>query len=227
MNDTFRKAAAEFVGTFWLMFAGTGAIVVNDLTGGGVTHVGIALAFGMAILVMIYAVGDVSGAHFNPAVTIGFVVSGRLESGKLVPYLCGQFLGALAGTGVLRLLFPQHPNLGTTMPLGPVMQSLVLEAIMTGLLMFVILSVSIGAKEKGITAGLAIGTVIAMEAMFGGPVSGASMNPARSFAPAVISGHTAALWIYFVGPILGALAAVPLCRVIRGPECCSSTAAKQ
>ncbi len=215
-----RRLAGEFFGTFCLLFAGTGAIVVNDLSGGAVTHVGIALTFGLVVFAMIAAVGDVSGAHLNPAVTVGFYVARRLPGRDVLPYSLSQLAGALAASGSLRLLFPAHEGLGATLPAGAVSQSLILEVLLTAFLMFVILSVTHGAKERGITAGIAIGGVIALEALFAGPISGASMNPARSLAPALVSGNLHAIWAYIVGPVLGAGLAVAACRFIRGPRCC-------
>jgi aquaporin Z len=178
-----RKLAAELLGTFALVFAGTGAIVINDVQNGAVSHVGISLTFGLVVLAMIYAVGDVSGAHLNPAVTLGFLAGRRLPARWAVPYVLSQCLGALSASVLLRLLFPSHPTLGATLPAGPAGQSFVLEAVMTAILMLVILSVSVGPKEKGVMAGIAVGAVIAFEALFGGPISGASMNPARSWRP--------------------------------------------
>jgi aquaporin Z len=215
-----RKYAAEFMGTFALVFAGTGAIITNDITHGAVTNTGVALTFGMVVLTMIYAVGDVSGAHFNPAVTLGFFAARRLAGKMVLPYVLSQLSGALAASLLLRGLFPQHSTLGTTAPAGPALQSLIFEIILTALLMFVVLNVSVGAKERGITAGIAVGSVIALEALFAGPISGASMNPARSFAPALVSQHLAHLWIYLVAPVAGALLAVVGCRCVR-KDCCS------
>src|SRR5579863_5709139 len=184
-----RKLAAEFLGTFILVFAGTGAIIIDD-SSGAVSHVGVALTFGLVVLAMIYAVGDISGAHLNPAVTTGFWFSGRFPLNQAILFIPAQCFGAFAASGILRFLFPSHPTLGATLPSGAAMQSFVLELILTFLLMFVILNVSTGAKEKGITAGIAVGAVIALEAMFAGKICGASMNPARSLAPAIVSGHT-------------------------------------
>src|SRR6266699_2586955 len=214
------KYAAEFIGTFALVFAGTGAIIINDVTGGAVTNVGVGLTFGMIVMTMIYAVGDVSGAHFNPAVTLGFFVARRFEGKLILPYVLSQLSGALAASLLLRALFPQHSTLGTTAPAGPALQSLILEIVLTAVLMFVILNVSVGAKERGITAGIAVGAVIALEALFAGPICGASMNPARSLAPALVSQHLGNLWIYLVAPITGALIAVVGCRCVR-KDCCS------
>ena len=219
-----KKLFAEFLGTFALVFAGTGAIVINHASNGAITHAGIALTFGLIVLAMIYALGDVSGAHLNPAVTTGFAAAGRFAWRSVPGYVSAQLLGAFLASGLLRLLFPSDPTLGATLPAGAPMQSFVLELVLTFLLMFVILSVSTGAKEKGITAGIAIGAVIALEAMFAGPICGASMNPARSLAPAVVSGHLEHLWIYFAGPVLGALLAIPACCGVRDPGCCSTSA---
>jgi aquaporin NIP len=219
-----RQCAAEFFGTFALVFAGTGAIVINAASNGVVTHAGIALTFGLIILAMIYTVGDVSGAHLNPAVTIGFFAARRFPGRAVLPYVASQMLGATAGSLLLRFLFPQDRTLGMTLPAGGVAESFILEVALSFILMWVILSVSTGAQEKGITAGIAVGSVIALEGMFAGPISGASMNPARSLGPALVALRFDGLWIYFVATTLGAVLAVPLCRVIRGPECCGARA---
>jgi aquaporin NIP len=218
------KWIAEAVGTFALVFAGTGAVVIDDVTHGTVTHVGVALTFGLIVMAMIYAVGEVSGAHLNPAVTLGFALAGRLPSRKVPYYIISQIAGALLASALLRAMFPDHATLGATVPLGSPMRSFILEAVLTAILMLTILSVSTGPKEKGLTAGVAIGSVIALEALFAGPISGASMNPARSLAPALLSGHLAHLWLYVTAPVLGAAAAVPLCRGIHGPQCCGQPA---
>jgi aquaporin Z len=217
---TKSKLLSEFIGTFALVFAGTGTIVVNQASRGAITHPGIALTFGLVVLAMIYTFGDVSGAHFNPAVTTAFAAAGRFPWREVPGFVLAQLAGAFAASALLRFLFPLDRSLGTTLPSGLPMQSLILEIVLTFLLMLVILSVSTGAKEKGITAGIAIGAVIALEAMFAGPISGASMNPARSLAPALVSGNVQHLWIYLAGPFLGALLATPLCSIIRGPSCC-------
>jgi aquaporin NIP len=225
MRSRLKPLFAEFIGTFALVFAGTGAIVVNDVSGGTVTHVGIALTFGLVILAMIYTVGEISGAHFNPAVTSAFWLSGRFSSGMVLPYIASQCLGAFTASGVLRFLFPTDQLLGATLPAGigtqsADLQSFVLELILTFLLMFTILNVSTGAKEKGVTAGIAIGAVIGLEALFAGPISGASMNPARSLAPALVSGHLEHLWLYLTAPVAGAWLAVFACRGCQDSACC-------
>ncbi|HWE03943.1 MAG TPA: MIP family channel protein [Tepidisphaeraceae bacterium] len=204
-----RIYVAEMIGTFALVFAGTGAIVINDVSHGAITHVGIALTFGLVVMAMIYAVGDISGAHLNPSVTIGFWLAHRLAARRVVPYVVSQLVGAFAASAVLRMMFPDHPTLGATIPNGSLVRSFVLEFILTALLMFVILSVSSGPKEKGLMAGIAVGGVIAFEAMFAGPICGASMNPARSMAPAIVSGHLEHLWIYVLAPMMGAASCAP------------------
>jgi aquaporin Z len=221
-EQTVRPYIAEIFGTFALVFGGTGAIVINEVSGGAVTHAGVALAFGLVVLAMIYAVGEVSGAHLNPAVTIGFFLARRFPTRRVLPYVASQCLGAFLASGLLHVLFPSNVALGATVPAGPGVQSFILEFVLTVLLMFVILSVSTGAKEKGITAGIAVGAVIAFEAMFAGPISGASMNPARSLAPAVVSNQLGSLWVYLIAPVLGAAAAVLMCRCIHERPCCSA-----
>ncbi len=208
---------AEFIGTFALVFAGTGAIVINGVSGGAITHVGVALTFGLIVLAMIYALGEVSGAHLNPAVTVAFGAAERMGWDRVPGYVLAQTTGALAASGLLRLLFPTDDRLGSTLPAGTAAQSFILEVVLSALLMLVILRVSTGAKEKGITAGLVVGAVIALEAMFAGPICGASMNPARSLAPAVVSGRTEHLWVYLLAPVLGMLLAVPLSALLRTP----------
>jgi aquaporin NIP len=220
MNDKAMKHKlwSEFFGTFALVFCGTGAIIINDTVGGSVTHPGIALTFGMVVLALIYTFGDISGAHFNPAVTLAFAAARRFEVRCVAPYIVSQLAGALAASLLLRLLFPLHQMLGATAPNGAPLQSLILEIVLTWLLMLVILNVSTGAQEKGITAGLVVGSVIGLEAMFAGPICGASMNPARSIAPALVSLHLGALWIYILGPIAGAMLAVPTLALLREPQ---------
>ena len=222
-----KKYLAEFLGTFCLVFAGTGAIVINQTSGGVISHAGIALTFGLVVMVMIYTFGDISGAHLNPAVTCGFVAARRMQVGEALCYIFSQVAGAVAASAIMRYLFPLNATLGSTQPAGPALQSFVLELLLTAILMLVILSVSTGAKEKGITAGIAIGGVIALEAMFAGPISGASMNPARSFGPALIANNFAGLWIYLAAPVAGALLAVPLCLCVREKGCCSGKAVEQ
>lgn len=209
-----RRAAAEFFGTFAMVFAGTGAIVINHVSGGAISHVGIALTFGLVVMAMIYALGEVSGAHINPAVTLAFWAAKRFETKALLPYIAAQLAGALAASLLLLLLFGNVANLGATLPGGAWEQSFTLEVVLTLILMFVILSVSSGSRESGIMAGAAVGGVVAFEAMFAGPISGASMNPARSIAPALVSGQLQHFWVYLAAPVGGALLAVPLSKLI-------------
>lgn len=201
-----RRYAAELLGTYALVFAGTGAIIVNEQTG-ALGHFGVAATFGLIVLAMIYAFGDVSGAHLNPAVTLGFVVAKRFPAAQALPYITAQLGGALLASLTLHFLFPDSVTLGATVPAGSDMQSFVLEVILTFFLMLVILQVAHGSKEVGLMAGIAIGSVVGLEALFAGPICGASMNPARSIAPAVVSGELRSLWIYIAAPMLGALAA--------------------
>ncbi len=209
------RMVAEAFGTFAMVFAGTGAIVVDQQFNGAISHAGVALTFGLIVLAMIYSLGDISGAHFNPAVTIGFFAARRLESKVIFPYVLSQLVGAICASASLALMFPENKGLGSTHAHGPLLRAFLMEFILTLILMVVILSVSTGAKEKGITAGIVVGSVIGLEAMFAGPLCGASMNPVRSLAPALVSGQVHDLWIYLTAPVLGALAAVPLNRALR------------
>ncbi|HKO63459.1 MAG TPA: MIP family channel protein [Pyrinomonadaceae bacterium] len=213
---------AELMGTFILVFAGTGAIIINDVSGGAVSHLGIAITFGLVVMAMIYTLGNISGAHLNPAVTFGFWAARRFPTRKLFPYLASQCLGALLASAILRLLFRQHATLGATVPAGSITQSFALEVLLSFFLMFVIINVSVGAKEKGVIAGIAIGGMVALEALFGGPISGASMNPARSLGPAVVSGNLSALWIYLLAPLVGAFLGILGCRCVQEKDCCTS-----
>lgn len=217
-----RRVLAEAFGTFCPVFAGTGAIVVNETTGGGVTHVGVAFTFGLVVMAMVYALGDVSGCHINPAVTLGLWAAGRFERTLVLPYIGSQCVGAFLASGAVRMLFPESTTFGATIPVGSDFQSLGLEFVLTLILMFVILSVASEGSEGKMVAGIAIGGVVGLEALFAGPISGASMNPARSLAPAVVAMHLDHLWIYVVAPVAGALASVPLCRCIQSSPCCGS-----
>jgi aquaporin NIP len=209
-----RNYLAELIGTFALVFCGTGAIVINNESGGAVTQVGIAVTFGLIVAVMIFAFGPISGAHINPAVSIILVLAKRFPAGQLIPYIIAQLAGALAASLLLKMLFPGDELLGSTVPQGSALQSFVLEVVLTMLLALVILNVIAGAKEKGSMPAIAIGATVGLEALFAGPVCGASMNPARSIAPAVVSGHTAELWIYIFAPVAGALAGLLLHKLL-------------
>ena len=208
------KYLAEILGTFAIVFCGTGAIIINQETAGAITHVGVAITFGLIVMCMIYALGTISGAHFNPAVTLAFALFNKFKWKQVLPYVMSQTLGAFAASALLRLLFPDNKLLGATLPSGVWSQTFILEFILTFLLMLVILHVANGSKEQGMFAGLAIGGTVLLEAMFAGPICGASMNPVRSLAPAVVSGHTQYLWVYLTATVFGALSAVPVWKLL-------------
>lgn len=211
-----KKYTAEFLGTFALVFCGTGAVIIDEQTKGAVSHVGVAITFGLIVMAMIYALGSVSGAHINPAVSIAFAVAKKFPFNQLFPYIISQLSGAIVASLILKFLFPVSETLGSTIPAGTELQSFILEFILTFFLMLVIINVANGSKEQGMFAGLAVGSTVLLEAMFAGPVCGASMNPARSIAPAIISGHTEHLWIYLVAAPAGATFAIPIWRFITG-----------
>ncbi len=214
------RLISEFTGTFILVFAGTGAIIANHFSGGAVTHPGIALVFGMAVIAVIYSVGEHSGAHINPAVTIGFAVSRRFLWKDVPPYLAAQYAGALTASGLWKLIFPYETGMGATLPTVGTAQSFLLETVLTFILMYVIIHVASGSREQGLMAGIAIGMTVAAEAMFAGPLTGASMNPARSLAPALFAGGAAleTLWIYTAAPVIGAILAVILHKQMQFPD---------
>ncbi|MGB1269853.1 MAG: MIP/aquaporin family protein [Flavobacteriaceae bacterium] len=213
---------AELIGTFTLVFCGCGAIVTNEFSNGTVTHSGIALTFGLVVMSLIYAFGEISGAHFNPAVTIGFTYAKKFPLKEVPKYIAAQCLGAILAAVVLIILFPDNEFLGTTLPKIDVWRVFVFETILTFFLMLVIINVSTGSKETGIMAGIAIGGIVWLEAQFAGPITGASMNPARSIGPALISGHTEHLWLYIVAPIVGAILAVMCCALVKDDQCCNN-----
>jgi len=209
----------EFLGTFALVFAGTGAIIVNDVSGGVIGHTGIALTLGLIVMTMIYAVGDVSGAHLNPAVSAGFWLARRLPLRELGLYALSQLAGAMAVSLLWKALYPEHPTLGATLPAVAVAKAFILEVVLTFLLMFVIIHVAVGTKERGLMAGVAVGGMVALAGIFAGLITGASMNPARSLAPALVSGNMGQLWIYLIAPVLGACLAILSCRMMRTTDC--------
>ena len=215
-----KRFISEIIATFSLVFCGTGAMVINDFTGGTVTHVGVAITFGLIVMGMIYAFGDISGAHMNPAVTLGFAYAKKFPWKEVPAYVLAQLIGAFLASGVLLYLFPESPTLGATLPGLPVLKVFILEIILSFFLMVVIINVSTGSKEIGVIAGIAIGSVVLLEAMFAGPVTGASMNPARSIAPAVVSGNLADIWIYIFAPIIGCFLAVASCKTVKYDDCC-------
>jgi aquaporin NIP len=194
---------AELIGTFALVFAGAGAIMVDDKTH-AVGHVGVAITFGLVIMVMIYAVGHVSGAHFNPAVSFAFALTRHFSWTKLLGYWVAQGSGALIAAAILRGSLGNRAHIGATLPTGSQSQAFLWEAILTFFLMFVILSVATDTRAVGEAAAIAIGGTVGLDAMFGGPITGASMNPARSLGPALVSGDLHALWIYLLAPLVGA-----------------------
>ncbi|MEA3372631.1 MAG: MIP family channel protein [Campylobacterota bacterium] len=216
-----KRLYAEFFGTMILVFAGTGAIITEQLTG-AVTHAGIALTFGAVVMALIYTLGHISGAHFNPAVTIAFSVAGEFDKKEVLPYSLAQVGGGIAASALLYALFAEDITamasvgyLGATLPRGSWMQSFGFEFVLTFILMLVIFGSAVHAKAVKKAAGLAIGATVGLEAMFAGPICGASMNPARSIGPALISGHFEHLWLYIVATVLGAVAAVFAYRLMR------------
>ena len=214
-----RRALAELVGAFGLVFAGTGAIVINAESGGAIGHVGIGLTFGLIIMVMIYATGHISGAHFNPAVTVAFAAARHFPLPHVPVYIAAQLIGAVLASLLLRGMFGNSANLGTTLPAGSDGQSFALEIVLTFFLMFVIIAVATDVRAVGQAAAIAIGGTVGLEAIFAGPISGASMNPARSLAPAIVSGTWDSQWLYILGPITGALIGAFIYVVIRAvPE---------
>ena len=209
-----RRTAAECVGTFALVTGGCGAIMVNQATG-SLGHVGVAASFGLVIMVMIAAVGHLSGAHFNPAVTVAFALTRHFPWRDVPLYLVGQLLGAVSGAWVLQQLIGTQAGLGATVPAGSPLQALGIEILLTAVLMFVIISVATDTRAVGQIAAIAIGGTVALDALWGGPLTGASMNPARSFGPALVAGVWQAHWIYWLGPLIGASLGAVLYQSLR------------
>jgi MIP family channel proteins len=200
-----RDIVAEAIGTFILVFMGTGAVVVDRISQGAITHLGISSVFGAVVAALIYSLGHVSGAHFNPAVTLAFWRSGFFPGQRVVPYIVGQCVGAIAASGLLRVTFGVVANLGATLPLGDNwLQAFILETVLTFILMFVIFGSGLDRRAPIGFAGIAIGLTVMVEAAVMGPITGASMNPARSLAPALVAGLWQHHWVYWVAPILGA-----------------------
>jgi aquaporin NIP len=215
INTMIKRLIGEFIGTFALVFCGTGAIVINQESGGSITHVGISLVFGLVVMAMILSFGHISGAHINPAVTIGLYVAARFRLRNIIPYISAQLAGACLASFVLKYLFPHNVFLGATLPRGSDMQSYLLEFILTFLLMLVILTSTMRESRSLLVPAVAIGGTVGLEALFAGPICGASMNPARSISPALIGGHFQSLWVYILGPVIGAITAVYVFAIIK------------
>jgi aquaporin NIP len=210
-----RALAAEAIGTFALVFAGAGAVMVDAKTH-ALGHVGVAITFGLVIMAMIYAVGHVSGAHFNGAVTFAFALTRHFPWGRALAYWCAQLVGALAAAALLRGSLGNIADVGATLPAGSQGQSFLWELVMSAVLMFVIMAVATDTRAVGETAAIAIGGTIGLDAMFGGPISGASMNPMRSLGPALVSGDLHALWLYVVAPVVGTSLGALAYQFVRG-----------
>ena len=210
---------AETIRTFSMIFCGCGAMVINDFTGGTITHPGVAITWGLIVMAMIYAFGDISGAHFNPAVTIGFAVAKKFSWQEVPKYIVSQFIGAIAASLLLLYLFPES-DLGATLPTIEPLKVFIIELLLSFFLMVVIFNVSTGSKEIGPIAGIAVGSVILLEAMFAGPLTKASMNPIRSLAPALASGNFTHLWVYLTAPFVGMFLAVYSCKLVKSENCC-------
>jgi aquaporin Z len=217
-----KKYFAEIIGTFAMIFCGCGAMAINEITGGAITHPGVAITWGLIVMAMIYAFGDISGAHFNPAVTIGFAYAKKFPWREVPKYFASQFIGALLACVILWILFPTSETLGSSIPADGFesYKAFILEMILTFFLMVVIINVSTGSKEIGTMAAIAVGGVILLEAMFAGPMTKASMNPVRSLAPALVSGNLQYLWLYLIAPIVGALLAIKTCKLVKEDDCC-------
>ena len=210
-----RRLSAEFVGTFILVFAGCGAIVVDSTTH-QLGHFAVAVAFGLVIMALIYTLGHISGAHFNPAVTLAFALTRQFPWTRVGGYWVAQCAGAIAAAAFLRASLGNHAHLGATLPAGTQVQSLVWEILLSFVLMLVVMAVATDTRAVGEAAAIAIGATVALDALVGGPVSGASMNPARSLGPALVTGDLHALWIYLVAPPVGAAAGALVYQLIRG-----------
>jgi len=215
LTSLARPLGAEVIGTFMLVFAGAGAIMVDAKTD-ALGHVGVAITFGLVILAGIYAVGHISGAHFNPAVTLGFVLTRHFPPRRALAYWLAQLLGAAAAAALLRGSLGNIAHVGATLPSGSQAQSFLWELVLTAFLMFVIMAVATDTRAVGEAAAIAIGGTIGFESMFGGPISGASMNPARSLGPALVSGDLHALWIYLLAPLAGAAVGALAYQFVRG-----------
>ena len=217
-----KQYLAEAIGTFSMIFCGCGAMTINEITNGSISHVGVAITWGLIVMVMIYAFGEISGAHFNPAVTVSFAYAKKFPWKKVPKYLLAQTIGAFIAIFILWFLFPDNNTLGATFPAEGFepFKAFILELILTFFLMVVIINVSTGSKEVGTMAAIAVGSVILLEAMFAGPMTKASMNPIRSIAPAIVTGNLQHLWPYVTAPFIGALLAVVSCKLVKDENCC-------
>jgi aquaporin NIP len=222
------RCVAEALGSFFIVFMGCGAIMVTERFGGVLPHPAVALSFGLIVAALIYGLGHISGAHFNPAVTLAFSLARHFPPREIIPYWFAQFSGALIASVVLGMLLPIGDGFGATLPHVSTFQAVGWEAMLTFLLMFVVMAVATDTRAVGFMAGAAIGAVVCLDALVGGPLTGASMNPARSFGPAVLQGELGSLWIYFVGPAVGAVSAAFLYEWIRcgGKKCAEATEPK-
>jgi aquaporin NIP len=222
MDDSlqlWRRCAAEGFAAFALVFAGCGAIITNAQYGEALGTVGIALVFGLVIMVMVYATGHLSGAHINPAVTLAFTLTRHFSLREAAAYIAAQLAGATAAALLLLAVWTDKPaSLGATLPSVGAGSALVYEAVLSAFLMFVIMAVATDTRAVGAAAAIAIGGTIGLDALFGGPVTGASMNPARSFGPALVSGEWRDFWVYVVGPVAGAAIGALAYQLIRGPQ---------
>ena len=217
--DLTRRAAAEGLAAFALVFAGCGAIVADAVYEGTLGTIGVALAFGLVIMVMVYAIGHLSGAHINPAVTLAFTLTRHFPAREAGAFVVAQLTGAIAGALVLLAIWPDQPaELGATVPSVGAGSAVAYELVLTAILMFVIMAVATDSRAMGAGAAVAIGGTIAMDALFGGPVTGASMNPARSLGPALVAGEWSEFWIYLIGPLAGASLGALAYQVVRGEQ---------
>ena len=215
---TLRRLVSEAIGTFILVFAGTGAIIIDSLAGGEIGTLGIGIVFGLTVAAMIYATGHISGAHINPAVTFAFALTRHFPMRMAPLYWLAQLLGATIASFLLLAMFGEVEAMGATLPAGSAVQSLALEAVLSFILMFVIMAVATDVRAVGQAAAIVIGATVGLEAIFAGPISGASMNPARSFAPALAAGELSSMWVYVVGPV-GGMSLAALCyRLLRGKD---------
>jgi aquaporin NIP len=221
-----RRAAAEAIGAFALVFAGCGAIVTDTVHAGALGAVGVSLVFGLVIMAMVYATGHLSGAHLNPAVTLAFALTRHFPRREALAYILAQVLGATAAAALLLAVWPSQPaDLGATLPSVGIGSALVYEAVLTAFLMFVIMAVATDTRAVGAGAAIAIGGTVGLDALFGGAITGASMNPARSIGPALVSGEMHDLWIYVVAPVAGAAIGALAYQLVRGAPAVAATEA--